>query len=94
MLRDGKLELCPRKFGHDAMGHDLKYGRFWECIEKEHSMWLGLKNTVSGTFLGKNSSFKFIAEVKCHDKWEWICTREHPQGGQVLLLTRGDSYGR
>lgn len=88
-LKEGKLGLSPRKFGYDESVHDLRCGSLWECVEHGSTIWLGFKNTVSGTFLGRNSYPEFIATAQYHDKWEWFCAREHPHGGHILLVTYG-----
>lgn len=60
-------------------------GSRWRCVESE-SLWLGLYNAVSGTYIGHNNHGGFIATARNHDKWEYFCARQHPDGGHVLLV--------
>lgn len=90
-LRDGVLGLYPE----DEYGNGMyRYGRdsYWHCVENEKG-WLGFRNAVSGTYIGHNNkreNWKLGATAVGHREWEWFCTRQHPDGGHVLLIKHND----
>jgi hypothetical protein len=52
-------------------------------------MWLGFQNAVSGRFIRHNndkSNWQFDCEGKRHDDWEYFVTRQHQDGGYLLLV--------
>jgi len=71
-------------YHYDAASH-------WRCVENE-KMWLGFYNDVSGTYLGHDSKGQIRASATKHQAWEWFCPRQHPDGGQLLLIKDNDGF--
>ncbi|CEL02073.1 hypothetical protein ASPCAL01648 [Aspergillus calidoustus] len=77
-------------------GYQHSRGSHWRCIENDE-LWLGFRNSVSREYIGHNGDVKghwrFIAEKKHHESWEWFCAREqHPDGGHVLLVKHKSGF--
>lgn len=85
-LKDGGLDLyaLPTK---ETVNYDL--GLYWNCVEKNDG-WLGLKNTVSGGFIGLAKSPSFNATNLDHTMRHSFCARQHPDGGYILLFNDTD----
>jgi hypothetical protein len=91
VLKDGHLGLRPEEEGY---GNDIyNYGRgsHWHCVENDE-MWLGFRNSVSGTYIGHNNEKKFVARAGKHREWEWFCVRQHPDGGHILLVRHWSGF--
>lgn len=61
---------------------------YWACINK--GGWLGLRNTVSGKFLGHNGDGFLRCTVYLHKRWERFCVRQQPEGAYILYVTHWD----
>ncbi|KAH6974198.1 hypothetical protein BKA56DRAFT_733848 [Ilyonectria sp. MPI-CAGE-AT-0026] len=55
----------------------------WLCTEKDG--FLGFRNTVSGRYLGHNSSWNMVVNAMNHKHWENFHARRQPVGGYTLL---------
>lgn len=59
-------------------------GWFWVCTEQ--AGWLGFRNLVSGTFIGRDGGGGLCAEARYHRDWEYLCIRRDPRGGYQILI--------
>jgi hypothetical protein len=69
-------------------------GAHWRCHENS-GMWLGFQNAVSGRFVGHNGRewhWRFHCRGEWHDQWEYFVTRQHPDGGHLLLVKHWNSF--
>jgi hypothetical protein len=76
----GKLLACQGVNGY--------CGYQWDCVEKNG--WLGFRNSVSGTYLGRDDDLNLKANVYHHMPWEYFCARRHPEGGYILMVKCDD----
>lgn len=93
-LKDGVLGLCAEEKQQPGDSHDDPRGSHWHCVENEH-MWLGFRSAVSGRYLGHDNNTKkwrFYAEGKKHDDWEYFCVRQHSDGGHILLVKHWSQF--
>lgn len=77
-LEEGQLQLQRSNLEKPGGGW------FWTCVEK--SGWLGFRNHVSGTYLGRDSKGGLQATRKHHKDWESFCVRHDPRGGYTILV--------
>ncbi|RAH49867.1 uncharacterized protein BO95DRAFT_479140 [Aspergillus brunneoviolaceus CBS 621.78] len=62
---------------------------------ENEKMWLGFKNTVSAAYMGHSdlqSCWRFQATQLSHGERESFCTRQHHDGGYVLLVKQGSGF--
>ena len=92
-LRDGNL----RMFSQEKSSGGFDFGQrdtHWQCHENGQ-MWFGFKNAVSGRWIGHDANgkhWRFRCEAQRHDSWEYFVTRQHPNGGHLLLVKNRDSF--
>lgn len=67
---------------------ELGGGWIWACMETGN--WLGFRNYVSGTYLGRCQTALGVIHAgnSYHSVDDCFCVRQHPDGGYVLLLNR------
>lgn len=79
-LKDGKLCLHPPEITNTNCQ--------WRIIETA-SGWLGFRNIHSDTFIRHDNSWsdwKFVADVKHHEWWEYFTTRPDSNGRHELRV--------
>jgi hypothetical protein len=81
-LEGGNLVLRANEISSDRASH-------WHC-EQSKSLWLGFRNAVSGTYIGRDGNDKIAAIVKEHLQRESFCTRQLQTGEHVLLVKNLD----
>lgn len=77
-LKKGQLEL------QSVINDKRDGGSLWECIET--AGWLGFRNIVSGTYMGRDSRGGLEAKKSHHKDWESFCIRQNPLGGYTILV--------
>ncbi|RYP40508.1 hypothetical protein DL767_001637 [Monosporascus sp. MG133] len=80
-LVDGELRLSWWDCAGDRGAH-------WICEDKNG--WLGFRNPVSNTYMGKDNRGNFYAKANQHRAWEYFCAMRHPEGGYILLMRHWD----
>jgi hypothetical protein len=56
----------------------------WRCVERNG--WLGFQDPASAMYLGYDDKQWLQCTAKKHDDWEYVCARQRPDGGYVLLV--------
>lgn len=84
-------EGAPKMVHLDIFHYQYNVASHWHCVENE-MMWLGFYNDVSGTYLGHDSNDGIRARATKHNAWEWFCPRQHPDGGQLLLIKDDNGF--
>ncbi|CAI6244746.1 unnamed protein product [Periconia digitata] len=57
----------------------------WRCVETPDG-WLGFQDPASGMYLGYDDHAWLQCTARKHGEREWVCPRERPSGGWVLLV--------
>ncbi|GAP89900.1 putative actin cross-linking [Rosellinia necatrix] len=88
-LVDGRLTLIS-----DAAGAGAGGGRGgWEWhYEETDAGWAGLRNAVSGTYLGHDNKGGYVARAARMRDWEAFVVRPRRQGGYSLAVKHWDRF--
>lgn len=97
-LRNGVAVLIDTK---GLMNHFIDVSCHWHCDEDEPSHWWGLRNAVSGMYLGEvrpewypvetTTTLPLVACSEYLTESRWIYSRQHPDGGYELFINRHEA---